>query len=135
MPRKIIRPISIFLTFTFVLLCFNTHTVQAKMIGTNAIIAEQEQVTNRELVDSFLVREDVKEVMTQYGVDIIEAQKRVDSLSPSELEKIANSIDQLPAGGSAVGAIVGAAVLIFIVLLITDILGFTHVYSFVNPQR
>jgi len=105
------------------------------MIGTNAIIAEQEQVTNRELVDSFLVREDVKEVMTQYGVDIIEAQKRVDSLSPSELEKIANSIDQLPAGGSAVGAIVGAAVLIFIVLLITDILGFTHVYSFVNPQR
>jgi hypothetical protein len=41
----------------------------------------------------------------------------------------------LPAGGSAVGAIVGAAVLIFVILLITDILGFTNVFSFVNPQR
>jgi len=44
-------------------------------------------------------------------------------------------MDQLPAGGSAIGTIVGAAVLIFLVLLITDILGFTHVFSFVNHPR
>jgi hypothetical protein len=44
-------------------------------------------------------------------------------------------MDQLPAGGDGLGTIIGAAVLIFLVLLITDILGFTHVFSFVNHQR
>ncbi len=38
----------------------------------------------------------------------------------------------LPAGGSAVGAIVGAGLVIFIVLLITDILGYTNVFTFVR---
>jgi len=44
---------------------------------------------------------------------------------------LAATVDRLPAGGSAVGALIGAGVLIFIVLLITDILGFTHVFPFV----
>jgi hypothetical protein len=36
----------------------------------------------------------------------------------------------LPAGGGALGTIVGAALIIFIVLLLTDIFGFTDVFSF-----
>ncbi|MEJ2470326.1 MAG: PA2779 family protein [Desulfuromonadales bacterium] len=135
MPQKIFRPISLMLTIALVLLNVNVPTAQARMIGTQTVIAEQERVADRELVDAFLAREDVQEIMTQYGVDVSEAQQRVDSLSPAELQNIANSMDSLPAGGDAVGAIVGAAVLIFIVLLITDILGFTHVFTFVNPQN
>ncbi|MEJ2491282.1 MAG: PA2779 family protein [Desulfuromonadales bacterium] len=135
MPQKIFRPISLLLTIALVLLNVNVPTAQARMIGTQTVIAEQERAADRELVDAFLAREDVQEIMTQYGVDVSEAQQRVDSLSPAELQNIANSMDSLPAGGDAVGAIVGAAVLIFIVLLITDILGFTHVFTFVNPQN
>jgi len=41
-------------------------------------------------------------------------------------------VEHLPAGGNAIGVIVGAAVLVFIVLLITDILGYTDVFPFVN---
>jgi len=59
----------------------------------------------------------------------------VDSLSNEELANLANSIDQLPAGGSAVGVIVGAALLVFIILLITDLVGLTHVFPFVNSQK
>ena len=135
MPKRILRPMSLFLAVAFLLVNFSAQTAQAKMIGTHTVMAEQEQATDRELVDAFLAREDVQEIMNQYGVDIIEAQKRVDSLSPAELQEIANSMDSLPAGGDAVGAIVGAAVFIFIVLLITDILGFTNVFTFVTPQR
>jgi hypothetical protein len=39
-------------------------------------------------------------------------------------------MDEMPAGGS----IVGAAVLIFLVLLVTDIVGWTDVYPFVNKK-
>ena len=105
------------------------------MVGTSAMLAEQQTEEQRAHVADFLAREDVKQVMTRYGVDPAEAQLRVDSLSDQELASIASSIDQLPAGGSAVGAVVGAALIIFLVLLITDIVGLTHVYPFVNHPR
>jgi len=135
MLKKIIKPVSFFLVFSFVLLNFNLPNAQAQIIGTNAVITGQQEAADRVQVATFLAREDVKQIMTQYGVDSAEAQKRVESLSSMELGEIANSMDQLPAGGDGIGVIVGAAVLVFLVLLITDILGMTHVFPFVTPQR
>ena len=135
MLKKMLRPVGFFLVFSFLLLNFNVPTAQAKMVGTNAVIADQQVVDQRAQVADFLASEDVKQIMTQYGVDPVEAQLRVDSLSNDELANIANSIDQLPAGGGGVGAVVGAAVLIFLILLITDLIGLTHVYPFVNHSR
>jgi len=135
MLKKMLRPVGFFLVFSFLLLNFNVPTAQAKMVGTNAVIADQQVVDQRAQVADFLASEDVKQIMTQYGVDPVEAQLRVDSLSNDELANIANSIDQLPAGEGGVGAVVGAAVLIFLILLITDLIGLTHVYPFVNHSR
>lgn len=135
MLKKISKPVGFFLVLSFLLLNFNLNPVQAQMVGTDAVISGQQEAADRAQVATFMAREDVQQIMTQYGVDPAEAQKRVASLSSEELGKIANSMDQLPAGGGGLGVIVGAAVIVFIVLLVTDILGFTHVFSFVNPQR
>jgi len=135
MLRKMIKPVSFFLVFTFLLLDFSVQAAKAQMIDTNTVIAVQKQEADRERVAAFLGREDVQQVMVRHGVDAAEAQKRVASLSEAELTKISQAMEQLPAGGDGVGAVIGAAVLIFLVLLITDILGFTHVFSFVRPQR
>jgi hypothetical protein len=135
MLKKMIKPVSLFVVFSFLLLDFSVQAANAQMVDTNIVIAVQQEKANRELIAAFLGREDVQQVMIQNGVDAVEAQKRVDSLSNAELTKIANSMEQLPAGGDAVGAVVGAAVFIFVVLLITDLLGLTHVFSFVNAQR
>ena len=135
MLKKIMRPVSLLLVVSFCLLNFNGPNAQAKMVGTEAVIAGQQAADQRAQVADFMAREDVKQIMTQYGVDPVEAQQRVNSLSNEELADLANSIDQLPAGSSAVGVIVGAAVLIFIVLLITDLVGLTHVFPFVNHQK
>lgn len=135
MLHRIIRPVSIFLVLAICLLNFQVPKVQAAMVGTDAVIAEQQTAGQRAEVADFLAREDVAQVLTRYGVDPVEAQARVASLSDEELSTIANSIDQLPAGGSAVGAVVGAALIIFLVLLITDLVGLTHVYPFVNHPR
>jgi hypothetical protein len=48
------------------------------------------------------------------------------------VREIAGQLDQLPAGQSAVGAVVGAIVIIFLVLLVTDLLGLTNVFPFVR---
>jgi hypothetical protein len=135
MLKKLMRPTSLVLVVAFCLLNFNVPNAQAKMVSTDAMVAEQQAAGQRAQVADFLAREDVKQIMTQYGVDPAEAQLRVDSLTGQELADIASSIDQLPAGGSAVGVVVGAAVLIFLVLLITDIVGLTNVYPFVNHPR
>ena len=135
MLKYLKRPVSLLLVVSFCLLNFNVPNAQAKMVGTDAVIAGQQAADQRAQVADFMAREDVKQIMTQYGVDPVEAQLRVDSLSNEELANLANSIDQLPAGGSAVGVIVGAALLVFIILLITDLVGLTHVFPFVNSQK
>jgi hypothetical protein len=44
-------------------------------------------------------------------------------------------IDNMPAGGSAVGIIVGAILIVFVILLITDLTGLTDVFPFVKKHR
>ena len=65
-------------------------------------------------------------------VDPAEAVQRVAGLSDAEVQRIAGHLDQLPAGQGAIGAVIGAAVLIFLILLVTDLLGLTDVYPFVR---
>lgn len=135
MLQKMIKPVSFFLILSFLLLDFSVQTAKAQLIATNTVIAAEKQAANRERVATFLGRDDVQRVMVQHGVDAVEAQKRVASLSDSELTKISRAMEQLPAGGDGVGAVIGAAVFIFLVLLITDLLGLTHVYPFVTHRR
>jgi hypothetical protein len=136
MLQKMIKPVSFLLLFTFLLLDFSVQTAKAQMIDTNTLIAAQKQDANRERVTAFLNRDDVRQVMAKHGVNAAEAQKRVASLSDSELTKVSQAMEQLPAGGdSAIGIIVGAAIFIFVVLLITDLLGLTHVFPFVSHKR
>lgn len=135
MLQKMIKPVSFFLIFSFFLLDFSVQTAKAQMIGTTAVIAAQNNEANRERVTAFLGRDDVQRLMVQNGVDAAEAQQRVASLSASELNKISQAMDQLPAGGDGLGAIIGAVIFVFVVLLITDLLGLTHVYPFVNHRR
>ncbi len=52
-----------------------------------------------------------------------------------EILRVADRIPEMPAGGSALGVIIGAGLVVFIVLLVTDILGFTHVFPFVTHRR
>jgi hypothetical protein len=130
-----IKPLSFFLVFSFLLLDLSAQAARAQMIDTSTVIAAQKQDASRVRVAAFLGRDDVQQVMVQHGVDAAEAQKRVASLSDAELARISQAMDQLPAGGDGIGAVIGAAVLIFVILLITDIAGLTNVFSFVKHRR
>jgi len=128
------KPISLFVLFCFVLLDFSVSTAGARLIDTHSVIAAQQQEP-RQQIAAFFDREDVQQILVQQGVDVGEAQQRIASLSDAEVAQLARTIDQLPAGGDGLGAVVGAAVFIFVLLLVTDILGLTHVYPFVNHSR
>ena len=79
-----------------------------------------------------MAREDVARTLEGLGINSAEAARRVDGLTAAEAQRMVDRFDQLPAGRDAVGAIVGAALLVFIVLLVTDLLGLTDVFPFVK---
>jgi len=99
---------------------------QAGMISSEQAIASHAAQLERERVRAVFDRQDVREQLQALGVDADAARARVDALTDDEVATINGKIDSLPAGGG----IVGAVVFVFIVLLITDILGFTKVFPF-----
>lgn len=86
----------------------------------------------RERLAALLARDDIAAALQGHGVDIAQARVRVERLSDAEALQMAGQIDELPAGGNSV---VGAIVFIFLVLLITDLLGLTDVFPFVKKSR
>jgi len=108
---------------------------RAAMVDTGEIFKQNQHDLSRTRINLFLDRSEVRKHLVAWGVNPDEAKARVDSLTDEEIENIASRIDHLPAGGSDLGTFVGAALIIFIVLLLTDILGFTDVFTFVKSNR
>jgi len=133
--RRLRHFIAMPLIVAMTLLSMPIGAAQAGLIGSEAIVAAESNAANRQAVDSFLQRQDVRDQLQTLGVDPAEAQSRVAALSDAEVAKIAGSLPGDPAGQGAVGVVIGAAVLIFIILLITDILGFTSVFPFTRSVR
>ena len=100
---------------------------QAGMLPTEAALAGTERVR----VADFLERADVRAQLQARGVSADEVKGRVAALTDEEARELAARIDSLPAGGD----ILGILLTVFIVLLITDILGFTKVFPFTRPIR
>lgn len=128
--RKLSRFLAMPVALTMFLNLGALPAARAAMVPTDQVIEQGSATSDQERVKSFLAREDVRHQLEALGVDPDDAAARVAGLSDSEVNKIVNRLDELPAGQDAFGTIVGAAVLIFIVLLITDILCFTSVYPF-----
>lgn len=84
---------------------------------------------------SVLEREEVVRTLETLGVDRAEAVRRVAGLTDAEAQRALDEWDRLPAAGNGgVGVVIGAVLFVFIVLLITDILGFTNVFPFVKKS-
>ncbi|UXH80487.1 PA2779 family protein [Roseateles amylovorans] len=86
---------------------------------------------SRARVNAFFARAEVRQAMQQEGVDAAAAQARVDAMSDAEIRALDGRIAQAPAGGDVLGIIFT----VFVILLITDILGFTKVFPFTRSIR
>ena len=102
--------------------------VHAAMVGTGTVLNGAAAEDARAQLHNLLERAEVQEALLAQGVDPQEARARVDSLTDAEVQRIAGHLDELPAGGSVLGVVV----FIFVLLLVTDILGLTSVFPFVN---
>lgn len=109
-----------------------TQVLSAQIASTESVIGQSSAVSSKEKLAQIISREDIAKRFEELGVDSKVIEAKIASMTDVEASKIVHQIDTLPAGAGA-GAIIGAVVFIFIVLLITDILGVTKVFNFTKP--
>ena len=86
----------------------------------------------RDQVKSFLERAEVRAELESLGVEPGAALARVDALSDEEVAALTGRLEQLPAGGTDVLTV---ALIVFLVLLFTDIMGYTKVFPFTRSVK
>lgn len=109
------------------------QTAHAGMVTTEQVarMADTQQAdSGHARLTEALSRADVRAAMERQGVDPAKAIERVAALTDDEAGRLAEQINSAPAGG-----IIGALLLVFFVLLVTDILGLTKVYPFTRSVR
>lgn len=100
------------------------NSAQAGMISNATII----QQLDRQQAVALFDRADVQSQLTQLGVDPELAKSRVAAMSDAEITQLNQHLADQPAGQD----ILGLAFMVFVVLVITDMLGATDVFPFVK---
>lgn len=104
--------------------------VHAAMVGTGQMLQGEEARWERAQLLQALDREAVREQLSALGVDPDHAAERVARLSDAEVAELNRRLEEMPAGGSSV---LGVAAFIFVVFIITDVIGATDIFPFVRP--
>lgn len=109
------------------------QTAHAAMIPTDQVarsVASANGDSPHDRLAELMSRSDVVAQLEKLGVSPEDARSRVAALTDEEAVLLADQIENAPAGG-----IIGAILLVFFVLLITDILGFTKVFPFTRSVK
>jgi hypothetical protein len=105
---------------------------QAAMVGTGEILNSAQSAPVDERLQQFLDREDTRQQLQEWGVSADWVETRLGSLTDAELARIHQEIDNLEAGGNT---ILGILLIIFIVFVITDVIGATDIFPFIHPVK
>jgi hypothetical protein len=98
----------------------------AGMIETQSVATSP----NRDRLASMLDRADIVAQLELHGVNSADVKARVAALTDEEAAQLAGKMDNLPAGG-----LLELILIVFLVLLLTDILGYTKIFPFTKPMR
>jgi hypothetical protein len=133
---RLAKPVSLFLAVYVLMVSGPQQAALAALVGTETVLDSAHVQNAREAIRSLMAREDIQAALIERGIDPQEARARAEALSDAEAVRLADSIERLPAGGvSAFGIVIGTLLLVFLILLITDILGYTHVFPFTKTHR
>ena len=131
--RMVLKPVGLLLAVFMFIISGPCQSAMAAMIGTESAINADQAQNAREYLNSLLAREDVRNGLVSQGIDPVEAKNRLDSLTDEEATRIADQLQELPAGGAGFFTmLLILAFIIFIILLVTDITGYTDVFPFVK---
>jgi hypothetical protein len=132
--RTVLKPVGVFLAIFMFILSGPYQSATAAMIGTEAAVDVDRAQSAREYLNQLLAREDVRSALISQGIDPQEAKSRIDSLTDEEAQFVADQLERLPAGGDFLVTFLVIAFLVFVILLVTDIAGYTDIFPFVKKK-
>jgi len=130
--RQTLKPVSIMVAIFVLVISGPFQSVFAAMIRTETMMEASQGQEARNRIKQLLVREDVRQGLINQGIDPREAGARIDSLSDAEAVAVGDKLDQLPAGSGALEVFLIVSLIAFIILLVTDIMGYTDIFPFVK---
>jgi len=108
-------------------------SAQAAIVDNDALLAETPtQQHTRDSLQQLFMQDQVRAQLQALGVSPEWASERARTLTDADLARINNGAGQLEAGGESV---LGVLLVIFIVFVITDIIGATDIFPFIHPVR
>lgn len=99
------------------------------MLNTQQLVQESSMTSERAKLNAMIQREDIQSQFVEMGVSPEQVQQRVAALTDAEVAQLNHQMEQVPAGGDVLGVLV----LVFLVFIITDVLGATDIFPFVHP--
>ena len=130
--RKMSKSICILLVISMVWISLPYGYASAAIIGSETVANSLRGQQARSYIQSALAREEVQTILIKQGVNAVEAKNRISSLTDEEAIRLAKEIDKLPAGGDGFATLVIASLIVFLVLLFTDIAGYTDIFPFIK---
>ena len=132
--RMLLKPVGLVLAVFFFLISGPCQSAMAAMIETESVVNTDRAQNAREYLKSLLAREDVKSALVSQGINPLEAENRLNSLTDEEATRLADQLQELPAGGGFLTTLLIVVFIVFLVLLATDIAGYTDIFPFVKSK-
>ena len=128
--RFMTRPLAWFLSAMLAIMPI--LPAQASMVGTGEILNPAQTTPVDDRLQQFLDREETRQQLQEWGVSADWVETRLGSLTDAELARIHQELDSLEAGGNT---FLGILLVIFIVFVITDVIGATDIFPFIHPVK
>ncbi len=107
----------------------------AAMVGTEVVLNTRDADSARRTVLAYLDREAVTAQLESWAVPAHQARARVNAMTDEEVQLLAQRIETAPAGGiDTLTAVTVVALVSFITLVVTDVLGITDVFPFIKKR-
>lgn len=104
------------------------NPLQAALVSTETVFEEAAITAERAGMLELANKDAVRAQLQALGLDADLAAARVARMTDTEVAQLQAHLDELPAGGDALGLLV----FVFLVLLLTDIAGLTDIFPFVK---
>jgi hypothetical protein len=102
---------------------------QAAMIGNEQIVNQSLSVQTRDSLRQLFEQDTARQQLQAWGVSPDQINTRINSLTDAELTRINQQVGDLNAGGNVLGILL----VIFIIFVITDVIGATDIFPFIHP--
>ena len=104
---------------------------QAAMIGNEQIVSQSQSQQTRDSLQQLFEQEIARQQLQAWGVNPDQIKSRIDSLTDAELARFNQQVNDLQAGGDVLGILL----VIFLVFIITDVIGATDIFPFIHPVK